>query len=138
MATVVIGGLISATALTLVVLPVLYALFERKRGTQQVKKSMKTIVTILLLLLVPALGYSQTKEISADQAVEIALRNNLGLKASALRINQSNQLIGSSIDIDKTEFYYNKDENNFAPNNVVLNKWLQTDSIKGAFNLIQE
>jgi cobalt-zinc-cadmium resistance protein CzcA len=32
LATVVIGGLITATLLTLVVLPILYILFERKLG----------------------------------------------------------------------------------------------------------
>lgn len=121
LATVVIGGLISATALTLVVLPVLYALFERKRSNPIEKKPMKTIVTLLLLLMLPALGYSQNNEITAEHAVEIALRNNFGLKASAQRINQSKQLLGSAIDIDKTEIYYSKDENNFAPNNVPLN-----------------
>ena len=122
LATVVIGGLISATALTLVVLPVLYALFERNR-TDKPKddKPMKALVILLLLLIMPVLGYGQKNDITANQAVEIALRNNLGLKASAQRINQSKQLWGSAIDIDKTEFYYNKDENNFAPNNIPLN-----------------
>ena len=123
LATVVIGGLISATALTLVVLPVLYALFDRKGRRPKDKKTMKTLVSLLLLLLIPALGYGQKKVITADEAVEIALRNNLGLKASALRVNQSKQLLGSAIDIDKTEFYYNKDQNNFAPNNIPLDVW---------------
>ena len=123
LATVVIGGLISATALTLVVLPVLYALFDRKGRRPKDEKSMKTLGTLLLLLLIPALGYGQEKEITAEEAVEIALRNNLGLKASALRVNQSKQLLGSAIDIDKTDFYYNKDQNNFAPNNIPLDVW---------------
>ena len=125
LATVVIGGLISATALTLVVLPVLYALFDKNenRGQSKNGKSMKTFVTLLLLLIFPVLGYSQKNEITADQAVEIAFRNNLGLKASAQRINQSKQLLGSAIDIDKTEFYYSRDENNFAPNNIPLDVW---------------
>lgn len=125
LATVVIGGLISATALTLVVLPVLYALFDRNGDDNQPKNKqpMKTFVTLLLLLMIPALGYSQNNEITANQAVEIALRNNLGLKASAQRINQSKQLLGSAIDIDKTEIYYSRDENNFAPNNVPLDVW---------------
>jgi cobalt-zinc-cadmium resistance protein CzcA len=33
LATVVIGGILSSTALTLLVLPVLYRLFERRRAT---------------------------------------------------------------------------------------------------------
>ncbi len=123
LATVVIGGLISATALTLVVLPVLYALFDRNRQMPKDKKTMKTLVTLLLLLIIPVLGFSQKNEITTDQAVEIALRNNLGLKASSQRIHQSKQLWGSAIDIGKTDFYYSRDENNFAPNNIPLDVW---------------
>ncbi|MGV8963480.1 MAG: CusA/CzcA family heavy metal efflux RND transporter [Candidatus Saccharimonadaceae bacterium] len=137
LATVVIGGLISATALTLVVLPVLYALFEKNMSNSKNEKPMKTVVILLLLLINPVLGYSQNNEITAEKAVEIALRNNLGLKASAQRINQSKQLWGSAQDIDKTEFYYNKDESNFAPNNAPLNVWgvrqnLQFPTVYGA------
>ena len=123
LATVVIGGLISATALTLVVLPVLYALFDRYRQNSKDRTPMKKLAILLLLLVLPMLGYSQKNEISADRAVEIALRNNFGLKASAQRLHQSKQLLGSAIDIDKTEFYYNRDENNFAPNNIPLDVW---------------
>ncbi|HNP19824.1 MAG TPA: CusA/CzcA family heavy metal efflux RND transporter [Fulvivirga sp.] len=122
LATVVVGGLISATALTLIVLPVLYALFDRQGNFPKVK--IPAVVIILVLLLgFPVLGQSQGHKINVDQAVEIALQNNLGLKASALRIDQSEQLIGSAIDINKTEVYYNKDQNNIAPNNLPLNVW---------------
>ncbi len=122
LATVVVGGLISATALTLIVLPVLYALFDRKGHFPKVKIP-ATVITIFLLLTIPLLSKSQDHKINVDQAVEIALRNNLGLKASAQRIDQSKQLIGSAIDINKTEVYYNKDQNNIAPNNLPLNVW---------------
>ncbi len=122
LATVVVGGLISATALTLIVLPVLYALFDRKGHFPKVKIPATLLVTVLLIAL-PALGYSQNKSITVDQAVEIAIQNNLGLKASAQRIDQSEQLIGSSIDINKTEVYFNKDAANIAPNNQPLNTW---------------
>jgi cobalt-zinc-cadmium resistance protein CzcA len=122
LATVVVGGLISATLLTLVVLPVLYALFDRKGHLPSIKAP-SSAVMLLFLLALPALGYSQSHKVSAEQAVEIALRNNLGLKASSLRIDQSDQLLGSAIDFSKTDFYYNKDNNNIAPNNLPLNVW---------------
>jgi cobalt-zinc-cadmium resistance protein CzcA len=122
LATVVIGGLISATALTLIVLPVLYSIFDRKGHFPKVKIPAALLVTGLLIAL-PALGYSQNKKITVDQAVEIAIQNNLGLKASAQRIDQSEQLIGSAIDINKTEVYFNKDAANIAPNNLPLNTW---------------
>ncbi|MFO7825825.1 MAG: CusA/CzcA family heavy metal efflux RND transporter [Cyclobacterium sp.] len=129
LATVVVGGLISATALTLVVLPVLYALFDRKGHFPRVKSSVKGLV-LLLLITLPGLGYGQDQKISANQAVEIALENNRGLKASSQQVDQSKQLLGSAIDIGKTEIYYNKDENNIAPNDLALNVWGISQSLK--------
>jgi len=122
LATVVVGGLISATALTLIVLPVLYALFDRKGHFPQAKIS-ATALVIFLLFALPILAQSQDHKISVDQAVAIALENNQGLKASAFRIDQSQQLIGSAIDINKTEIYYGEDKANIAPNNLPLNTW---------------
>ncbi|SHM78229.1 cobalt-zinc-cadmium resistance protein CzcA [Cyclobacterium lianum] len=129
LATVVVGGLISATALTLVVLPVLYALFDRKGHFPKLKSRVQGLV-ILLFISLPAFGYGQGEKISANQAVEIALQNNRGLQASYQRVEQSKQLLGTAIDIGKTEFYYSKDENNIAPNDLVLNVWGLSQSLK--------
>jgi cobalt-zinc-cadmium resistance protein CzcA len=49
LATVVIGGLLSATLLTLIVLPILYLLFEK--GIKRRKKMIKPIVTVIVLLI---------------------------------------------------------------------------------------
>ena len=129
LATVVVGGLISATALTLVVLPVLYAIFDRKGNLPNLKVSGKG-VGLLLLLIVPAFGYSQEAKITAEQAMEMALQNNRGLEASAQRLEQSQKLVGSAWDIGKTEIYYNEDKANIAPNNLPLNTWGISQSIK--------
>jgi len=117
LATVVVGGLISATALTLVVLPILYAMFDRK-GHKPKRK--KRILPVIILLLIPMLGFSQTKEITAEQAVEIALANNNALKASINKVTQSKQLVGSALNFDKTQIYYHYDENNIAANGLPL------------------
>lgn len=122
LATVVVGGLISATALTLIVLPVLYAIFDRKGHLPKIKIP-TAVIAIVLLFAFPVIGQSQENRITVDRAVEIALQNNMGLKASAQRINQSEQLVGSAIDINKTEVYFNKDAANIAPNNLPLNTW---------------
>lgn len=127
LATVVVGGLISATLLTLLVLPVLYALFDRKGHFPKPKAS---VLSLLLLLLIPILGKSQEQTIGVEKAVEIAIENNLFLKASAQRVVQSEQLIGTGIDINKTEVYYNHDQNNIAPNNLALNVWGINQSIQ--------
>ncbi|NCO64431.1 MAG: CusA/CzcA family heavy metal efflux RND transporter, partial [Flavobacteriia bacterium] len=127
LATVVVGGLISATALTLVVLPVLYAMFDRKGKKIKIKNK---ALPLLVFLLLPFFAMSQTKEISADQAVEIALKNNNMLKASVNRVNQSKQLIGSAFNIDKTQVYYQYDENNLAENGQPLKVFGISQSIQ--------
>ncbi|MEQ6122283.1 CusA/CzcA family heavy metal efflux RND transporter [Reichenbachiella sp. MALMAid0571] len=122
LATVVVGGLISATALTLIVLPVLYALFDNKVHMPKIKPH-PTVLLILVIMLMPFVGKTQTSNITVDQAIQIAIDNNKGLEASAQRVNYDNQMIGTAIDIDKTQVYYSYDQNNIAPNNVPLKVW---------------
>ncbi len=144
LATVVVGGLISATVLTLIVLPVLYALFDRKGRppTIKTKVPLKTFSCIGLFLF-PSFGSSQDKEISIQQALEIALRNNKGLEASAQRVDQSRQLVGSALNFDKTQVYYHYDENNIAPNGLPLkvfgvSQTLQFPTIYGAQRKVEK
>ena len=136
LATVVVGGLITSTILTLIVLPILYALFDGQRPEPKARLP-KMALPILLFFSLPIISQAQDREIKLEKAIEIALENNLGLKASQQRIDQSEQLIGSAIDIDKTEFFYSKDQNNLAPNNLPLNVWgiqqnLQFPTVYGA------
>lgn len=128
LATVVVGGLISATALTLVVLPILYAMFDRK-GPHKVKIK-KQAFTMLAILLIPVFGISQSKVVTAEQAVQMALKNNNALQASAEKVNQAKQLVGTAFNIDKTHIYYNYDENNFAENGVPLKVFGISQSIQ--------
>ncbi len=129
LATVVIGGLISATALTLVVLPILYAMFDRKEGLSKIKIKNKALPIILFMLL-PLLGTAQKQEITVEQALEIALENNNALKASANKVTQSKQLMGNAINIDKTQIYYHYDENNIAENGEPLKVFGISQSIQ--------
>jgi cobalt-zinc-cadmium resistance protein CzcA len=128
LATVVVGGLISATALTLLVLPILYAMFDRK-GPHKVKIK-KQAFTMLAILLIPFFGMAQSKEVTAEQAVQMALKNNNALQASAEKVNQAKQLMGTAFNIDKTHIYYNYDENNFAENGVPLKVFGISQSIQ--------
>ncbi|PBQ30681.1 CusA/CzcA family heavy metal efflux RND transporter [Sphingobacteriaceae bacterium] len=100
LATVVIGGLLSATLLTLLVLPILYFFFE-KMGK---KKTSLPTVAILLLLLLPTFGTAQTVSsgLTEQQIVDEALKNNAGIKAATYEINYSKTLKRTSSDIGKT------------------------------------
>ncbi|SFN94158.1 CusA/CzcA family heavy metal efflux RND transporter [Salegentibacter flavus] len=131
LATVVVGGLVTATVLTLVVLPVLYAMFDRKGHDPKGKKkrNLKSLGIIALLFL-PVLGSAQQNPIDAEQAVQIAIENNSGLKAFSKRIDQSKQLVGSAFNLDKTQVYYNYDENNIAENGLPLDVFGVSQSIQ--------
>lgn len=138
LATVVVGGLISATALTLLVLPILYALFDRKGHTPKKKKKVNfKALGIIALCIIPAFGQAQNKEISASKAVQMALDHNHSIQASTRRLEQSKQLLGGALNIDKPQFYYNHDPNNFDDNGLPLEVYgisqtLQFPTIYGA------
>ncbi|MCL5991272.1 MAG: efflux RND transporter permease subunit, partial [Bacteroidetes bacterium] len=111
LATVVIGGLITSTILTLIVLPVLYSIFSKKFkfNFRKGKKGL-TISILILFLSLPSISLfsQQTKsEISLDKAVELGLMNNLTVKSSMDEIRVQDKLKGTAFDIGKTEFSYN-------------------------------
>ena len=120
LATVVVGGLITATLLTLLVLPVLYALFEKKSSKPASAASAVLLLPFLFLLPTGGKLQAQEQNIDLDRAVEIAINNNLSLKASALRIAETKELIGSARNMEKTNIYLNRDQNNIAPNDAAL------------------
>lgn len=100
LATVVIGGLFTATLLTLLVLPVLYFLFEK---TGKGKTPAPLAALMLLLVCLPVVGTSQNAAGSGVNAlVEEALKNNAGLRAAGYEIDYNKALKRTSTDIGKT------------------------------------
>jgi len=116
LATVVIGGLLSATLLTLFVLPSLYVLVsgrKKKRSGHQ-KGSDALVISLFLLLVSGVFGIStpanaQQLRVSADAAVAIALKNNLQIKSSDLAAVQSKAMEKSAFDPGKTSFNFSQD-----------------------------
>ena len=87
LATVVIGGLLTATFLTLFVLPLLYIIFSSKI-TLKTNPTMKTAIATIILLcfgLLPA-AKAQDKNLSVDDAIHIALKNNTEVRAKSLEV----------------------------------------------------
>lgn len=128
LATVVIGGLITATLLTLIVLPVLYAMFDKKGKSKKI--DMPKISVILIFLSLGGISQAQNVEVSLDEAIELGFKNNKGLKASKNQIELKVQLEGTAYNIEKTEIYYSFDQNNIAANNMALNVFGISQSIK--------
>lgn len=100
LATVVIGGLISATILTLIVLPIIYYYEEKGFG---LGKKTKTIATIMLLILGFNINAQEVKTFSLTQALELANANNKGIKAAELRTKSQHQMTKTAFDLPKTD-----------------------------------
>jgi len=104
LATVVIGGLITATFLTLFVLPLLYIIFNTKIN---LKKAKMKQTTILMLLLFSGIGFNanaQTKKIiGVDEAINIALQNNGNIKAKDFEIKSVQSLKKTAGELPKLD-----------------------------------
>lgn len=122
LATVVIGGLITATILTLVVLPLLYIIFSK--STHSKNGTLPKVVSVCLLTFlsstVCAQKPQQTCRITFSEAYDSALVANLQIRAGELQIQRSNVLKNTFYDIPKTRvFAENEDRNPEDPGGVL-------------------
>ena len=130
LATVVIGGMLTATLLTLVVLPVLYTFVEKRREKKEQNKlgssNSRSLATILIIGFV--LGgtfsvnaqsdamsseYSQQdslQTISLEDAKEMAIQNFPQLKAAQLEIESEEVLRKTAYDFGNTQIFTGKEE----------------------------
>src|SRR3989339_169333 len=110
LATVVIGGLMIATFLTLFVLPVLYMMFEK--GFNASLPINKGVAILLGCLFVGSVAIAQphsvrlysAQPISVQSAVDSALKNNLLVKNEQLKMQYQQMLIGTAGNLPKTAF----------------------------------
>ncbi len=143
LATVVIGGLVTATLLTLVVLPVLYAYANNiKFQKGRKKKKMNKNALTLILLLAATSGFSQT-QLNLEDLKAKALESNKGIQASSLMVDQAEALKGTAFEFDKTDIYYQYDENNLALNGEPLKVFgaqqqIEFPTVYGAKNRLQK
>ncbi len=126
LATVVIGGLISATLLTLIILPVFYIFFSSTSFRFRLKgRSAKKIIAVLLFAATTSafniINGQQTRVIDLHDAIRIALDSNLSVKSAALSIDMQKTLKGASLDLPKTvidgqygQFNSYSNDNSFA------------------------
>mgnify|MGYP003111298775 FL=1 len=123
LATVVIGGLLTATFLTLVVLPVLYYWLEARKqrkdnGNDPSYINKSTTVLVVLLSLGGFLtsnsvnaqdrGIAQT--ITLEEAISLAKENYPSLKESQSFIDRERAMKGTSFDLGSTQFFTGKEE----------------------------
>jgi len=102
LATVVIGGLLVATFLTLFVLPVLYLFFEKGfQFKNDVKASVVLIAIASLSVFNPSKSFSQNK-IDLETARQMAIANNQNLKTEKLRTEYQKALVKTAVVIPQT------------------------------------
>ncbi|PLW94895.1 MAG: CusA/CzcA family heavy metal efflux RND transporter [Marinilabiliales bacterium] len=128
LATVVIGGLITSTMLTMVALPLLYAVWDNIIGIQwrplKLIKANKKLV-ILFFLGIGSVFQIQAQENNSDlqKLQKLALQNNITITNSKLELESAERMQKSSFSFDKTYLYYSTDENNIAENGHPLDIW---------------
>lgn len=98
LATVVIGGLLLATFLTLFVLPILYFIFNK--GVSMKNKSINVASVFVLIFL--SMNVKAQSPITLQQAIDTALVNNLAVKNEKLRTDYHQKLIKSGTTIPTT------------------------------------
>ncbi|NCI47418.1 CusA/CzcA family heavy metal efflux RND transporter [Sediminibacterium soli] len=112
LATVVIGGLITATLLTLIVLPVLYILFSREGKKSNMKRV--TVIPLFAVLAGASLFTSvkagaQVRSITLQSAVATAVQHNLQVKSAGIAVQQRTALQATAYDIPRTDVVLQQD-----------------------------
>ncbi len=111
LATVVIGGLIVSTLLTLIIIPVFYKLVNKLlhgwKRVRCIKSNAKVILWMLLML--PALNtYADepVRTVSLDEAISLAFQHHPRLKAATASVDRNKAARGEVWDGGSTSFSY--------------------------------
>ncbi|MGA8853434.1 MAG: efflux RND transporter permease subunit, partial [Christiangramia sp.] len=111
LATVVIGGLVTSTFLTLFILPVLYRWMENRKKTNKMNPKFAGAMAIIL-----AVGFSnnlkaqEMPEITQKEAVEKALENYPLLKNKAREVDRETAMKAAAWDFGKTSVFTGGEE----------------------------
>ncbi|BAV94724.1 CusA/CzcA family heavy metal efflux RND transporter [Ichthyobacterium seriolicida] len=142
LATVVIGGLISATFLTLVVLPILYFWLENRKKSKNNVTFFKNPLLILFLFLMCGFQVkSQTVEISLDDAVDMAVKNHPSIEIINLEITKTESLSNLNYNLGTTDISYEGDnvfnENDRRAHQISITQNFPNLGITTAHNTLQ-
>jgi cobalt-zinc-cadmium resistance protein CzcA len=120
LATVVIGGLITATFLTLVVLPLLYIIFSAKRKTKV--KPVAAIITIIIFTGLSNTAHAQqpvTQRLAASEVIALA-KNNLLYDINNQQINKGKAQITTATALPKTGVFAENEDMRPSDNKGIL------------------
>jgi cobalt-zinc-cadmium resistance protein CzcA len=114
LATVVIGGLISATFLTLILLPILYYYAEEGLRRRPSGKAPLWLIPVFFTLG-PRQSPAQPPTISLDEALEMAVEQHPDLSTLRLESQRQEQLVEGSALQPPANIYFSGEEINFTP-----------------------
>ncbi|RLD48108.1 MAG: CusA/CzcA family heavy metal efflux RND transporter, partial [Bacteroidetes bacterium] len=111
--TVVIGGMLTSTLLTLIVLPVLYRYVESGKKRLKTRKAIPSAA--FAILLIAGLGISgetqaQDTTFSLQQAIDRAKLNYPSIEAARLEVEKQKAFKSASYDLGRTTIFTGKEE----------------------------
>jgi cobalt-zinc-cadmium resistance protein CzcA len=105
LATVVIGGLFTATLLTLLVLPLLYR-WNEERNEKKYSMLNKTLLFFPLLTISLTNANAQTSTLSLQQLLDSAMKNNSAIQVAALQTLSEKKNQQTAWDLPNTTLSY--------------------------------
>jgi heavy metal efflux system protein len=102
LATVVIGGLLIATFLTLFVLPILYIMFEKGIKTKPIMQPKITTIILLCFAMFASQNTIAQQSITIDKAIQIANANSLKIKNEKLNSEHLQGMTKTAYDVPNT------------------------------------
>ena len=106
LATVVIGGLIVSTVLTLLIIPVFYQIVSYTVVWKRRFSAKKFLFFFLLLAVVSPFTAKAQEKVTMDQAIELAKQNHPRLKIASAAIRQVKAGMGEVLELSSTEMNY--------------------------------
>ncbi|MDF9829385.1 CusA/CzcA family heavy metal efflux RND transporter [Parabacteroides sp. PF5-6] len=108
LATVVIGGLLVSTFLTLIIIPVFYRLIGVFNVSMRKwkKRNITPVAGLIILLLMISGGMQAQQTVTLDEVISMAKQNNPRLKAAATAIDRHKATRGETWDLGNTSFDY--------------------------------
>ena len=103
LATVVIGGLIVSTIITLVIIPAFYRIVN---SYPVWRKRIRLPFLLIIPCLLIALPMEAQRSVTLDDAIKIAWENNLRLKTAEADISKSQAMKGEAWDLGGTQIGY--------------------------------
>ena len=113
LATVVIGGMLTSTLLTLIVLPILYKFVESEKNDRRLPRIGKfglPAIFIITLFIFSGRVEAQDSPITLQQAIERAYEKYPSIKAASLEVDKQKALKATAYELGSTSIYTGKEE----------------------------